>query len=151
MLFIPTLVANLSLAIAVAQSPGTDALRAEVARHQGVWAVTSFVREGKETPPEVAHSIVRVVEGDHVVWKRDGKPFAGTTVTLDPAKAPHTIDVVPDGGRARGKVVLGIYRLDGDTLVIVMADPGKPRPTEFKAPAGSGLTLMSFKRERVKP
>ena len=147
MLLLPTLVASLSLAVAIVQSPGADDLRAEVARHQGVWAVTSFVREGKETPPEIAHSIVRVVEGDHVVWKREGKPFAGTTVTLDPTKTPHTIDVVPDGGRARGKVVPGIYKLDGDTLVIVMADPGKPRPTEFKAPAGSGLTLMTFKRK----
>ena len=126
--------------------PPAEAVRAEVARHQGTWAVTSFVREGKETPPEVARTIVREVEGNHVVWKRAGKSFAGTTVVLDPTKEPHTIDVVPDGGRARGKAVVGIYNLEGDILTICMADADKPRPTALAAPAGTGLTLMTFRR-----
>jgi uncharacterized protein (TIGR03067 family) len=124
-----------------------DALRREVARHQGTWAVTSFVRDGKASPKELTDSIVRVVEGDHVVWKRDGKRFAGTAVVLDPSKAPRTIDVLPDGGPARGERVLGIYKLDGDTLTICMADAGQPRPLAFEAPNGSKQTLMTFRRK----
>jgi uncharacterized protein (TIGR03067 family) len=140
-----SLILTLFLALAASQPPA-DVLRAEVARHQGLWAVTSFVREGKETPPEVARTIVREVTGDHVVWKRAGKSFAGTTVVLDPSKTPHAIDVIPDGGRDRDKHVLGIYKLEGDTLTIGMADPDRPRPAGFEAPAGNGLTLMTFQR-----
>jgi uncharacterized protein (TIGR03067 family) len=120
----------------------------ELARHQGTWVATSFVWDGHESPPEVVASIRRIVEGRHVVWKRDGKSFAGTTLELDPTKEPHAIDVIPDGGPSMGKRVLGIYKLEGDHLTICMAPPDRERPSEFRAGKGSGLTLMSFTRER---
>ena len=121
-------------------------LQAELARHQGTWEVVSFLREGNEAPKEIAAAITRVVEGDHVVWYRDGKPFAGTTVVLDPSRTPKAIDVIPDGGPQRGKAVLGIYRLDGDELTICMAAPDAPRPKTFSADKGTGQTLMTFRR-----
>jgi uncharacterized protein (TIGR03067 family) len=143
--------ALLAALLVSADDPKAEALRREVARHQGAWAVTSFVREGKASPKELVDSIVRVVEGDHVVWKRDGKSFAGTTVALDPSKDPATIDVTPDGGPSRGERVLGIYQLDGDALTICMADPGRDRPRAFEAPEGSKQTLMTFRRDRKPP
>jgi arylsulfatase A len=121
--------------------------RRELDRHQGVWRAVSSVREGKDGPPDVIRSIVRTVEGDHVTWSRDGKAFAGTTIELDPAADPPALDVLPDGGRARGRRVLGIYKLDGNTLTIAMADPGGPRPTSFASAPGSRITVQTFRRE----
>ena len=123
----------------------------ELARHQGTWTAVSFRREGQETPAEIVRTITRTVEGDHVVWKRDGKSFAGTTVVLDPGRDPRTIDVLPDGGPSRGKRVLGIYKIEKDTLTLCMADPDQPRPREFKAEKGSKHTLMVFKRQAAAP
>jgi uncharacterized protein (TIGR03067 family) len=123
-----------------------DAPAVELARHQGTWQVVSFVREGVESPKALVDAIVREVEGDHVVWKRDGKAFAGTRVELDVSKTPHAIDVIPDGGQNRGERVLGVYSLEGDVLVVCMADPGGDRPTSFEAAKGSKRTLMRFKR-----
>jgi uncharacterized protein (TIGR03067 family) len=120
--------------------------RAELDKHQGTWKVVSFQREGEETPKEIASTITRVVEDDHVVWYRDGKSFAGTTIRLDPSETPRAIDVIPDGGPQRGKAVLGIYRLEGDELTLCMAAPDAPRPKRFDAPKGSGQTLMTFRR-----
>ena len=121
----------------------------EKGKHQGTWAVTSSVRDGKEAPAEVVGSIRRVVEGDHVTWTRDGKSFAGTKVEYDPTRLPHTLDLIPDGGPHRDKHILGIYKLEGDTLTICVADPDEPRPKTFEAPAGSKRTLQTF--QRVKP
>jgi len=121
--------------------------QAELARHQGTWSVLSFRREGKDTPAEITQTIIRIVEGDHVVWKREGKSFAATKVELDPSKSPATIDVIPDGGPARDKRILGIYKLEGNRLTICMADADQPRPTEFKAEQGSKWTLMRFERK----
>jgi uncharacterized protein (TIGR03067 family) len=132
---------------ATSDGAGKDDRRRELGRHQGAWRVTSFISDGVQSPPEVARSIVRVVEGDHVVWKRGGKSFAGTTVELDPVSEPKAIDVIPDGGRSRGKRVPGIYKFDGDELIICMAGPDQDRPKTFEARKGSGRTLMRFKRE----
>ena len=119
----------------------------ELKRHQGTWLVVSFERDGRKTPKDVTDSIVRLVENDHVTWTRSGKSFAGTTMVLDPKAEPPTIDLIPDGGPARDKRVLGIYKLEGDTLTICVADPDTPRPTAFSAPKGSGRTLQRFRRK----
>lgn len=124
---------------------------AELQPHQGTWTVLSFESDGQRTPDEIARSIVRKVEGDHVTWEREGKSFAGTKLEVDPSTNPASLVVIPDGGRDRGKRVLGIYRLEGDTLTICMARADQPRPTRFEAGPGSGLTLMTFRRMAPEP
>jgi uncharacterized protein (TIGR03067 family) len=125
------------------------AVQEEIERHQGIWRTSTSVYDGQEAPAEVVRSITRTVDKDHVVWKRDGKSFAGTKIELDPSRDPKAIDVIPDGGQDRGERVLGIYKLEGDRLTICMAAPGQPRPKAFKAEKGSGHTLRTFIRERA--
>jgi len=134
--------------VLVPRFPGDDPATAERARHQGTWAVVSLVREGQAASADIVGSIRRVVEEDHVVWRRDGKNFAGTKFEVDPSKTPRAIDLIPDGGPARDRRVLGIYRLDGDDLTICVADPGGPRPSAFEAGTGSKQTLQTFRRVR---
>lgn len=132
--------------VQVPADPKADAARKERDKHQGVWNVVSFVSDGVASGPELVKSVTRIVEGDHVVWKRDGESFAGTTVTLDAAARPPAIDVLPDGGPRRDEQVLGIYKLEGDDLTICMAAPGKDRPKELTGAKGTGQTLMTFRR-----
>jgi uncharacterized protein (TIGR03067 family) len=143
-----------SLLVLLVSWPVTSALaddRAaeELERHQGTWRATSSIYEGQEAPEQIVRSITRIVEKDHVIWKRDGKSFAGTRIELDPSRDPRTIDVIPDGGKDRGERVRGIYKLEKDRLTICMAAPGQPRPREFKADKGSGCTLRRFIREKA--
>ncbi len=121
-----------------------DALKTQ----RGTWTVTSSIYEGQTFPDPLALTIQRIVEGDHVVWKRSGKSFAGTKIVLDPTREPKAIDVIPDGGPNRDKRVLGIYKVEKDKLTICMASPENPRPKEFKAEKGSGCTLRTFIREK---
>lgn len=122
------------------------ALKKELEAHQGVWQTTSYRIGENETPKEIVDSIVREVKGDHVVWKRDGKSFAGTKMEIDPSKTPATIDLIPDGGPHKGEKVLGIYKLEKDRLTLCVAPRGKPRPENWEAPKGSGISLMEFKK-----
>src|SRR4051812_28856194 len=111
---VPTL---LFLLVAPIDDPA-DAARAERARHQGTWRAVAFEREGVATPEEIVETITRTVDGGRVVWKRDGKPFAATTLTLRPDADPKGIDVAPEGGPDRDKVTRGIYRFEGDRLIL---------------------------------
>jgi uncharacterized protein (TIGR03067 family) len=118
----------------------------ELKRQQGAWSVTSSIYDGQRAAPELVSSIRRTVTDDRVVWELNGKRFAGSKIALDSTREPKTIDVIPDEGPNRGEHVLGIYRLENDTLTICMAAPGKPRPSTFEAEKGSGCTLRTYPR-----
>ena len=51
-------------------------------------------------------------------------------------------------GAAKGKKVLGIYKLDGDNATFCFAQPDKERPTKFETKEGSGLTLSTWKKTK---
>ena len=132
--------------LAVAQGSAKEDLE----KQQGTWVAVSFRRDGQDAPQEIVRTITRTVAGEHVVWKRDGKSFAGTALVLDPRQDPTAIDVIADGGPSRGKRVLGIYKIDSNKLTLCMADPDQPRPRQFKAEKGSGHTLMVFTRQETR-
>ncbi|CAN5738608.1 hypothetical protein BH23PLA1_BH23PLA1_40860 [soil metagenome] len=115
--------------------------------HQGTWLVVSFSMEGEETPSDVLDEIERVVDGERVVWYRQGRTFAATKTELDPTSDPPAIDVVPEGGPNREERILGIYKLEEDVLMICMAPAGADRPRNFDAEPGSGHTRMVFRRK----
>ena len=117
-----------ALAVCVlAAGETSDPSKEDLARMQGDWAAESMVRDGQRLPDEDVQAYFR-------------------TMKLDATKTPKAIDFTPDGGKA--PPIAGIYALDGDTLTICLAPPGKPRPTKLAAEADSGNTLWVWKREK---
>jgi hypothetical protein len=49
-------------------------------------------------------------------------------------------------GPDKGKVMLGIYEIDGDKMKACFDPTGKQRPTEFKSEAGSQNFVNVHKR-----
>ena len=68
------------------------------------------------------------------------------TYKIDPAANPKAMETTASTGPYKDKPLLGIYELDGDSLKICYAAPGKDRPTEFNSKAGSGWILTVHKR-----
>ena len=97
------------------RTPTTKAVKDELDRHQGTWVASTSVYDGQEAPAEIVRSITRIVEKDHVVWKRNGKIIRRDDDRARPLAEPKAIDVIPDGGTDRGERVLGIYKLEDDT------------------------------------
>jgi uncharacterized protein (TIGR03067 family) len=72
--------------------------------------------------------------------------------TLKPDEKPKAIDSMAEetqGKAIKGTLVPGIYKIDGDTLTLCLANnPAAERPKEFKAPKGSRLSLLVLTRTK---
>ncbi len=100
---------------------------------------------GRKPPADLLERLwVRFEKGGKgVLPDPDGKERE-FTFKLDSAAKPKTIDLDPDG-RHPG---LGLYSLDGDTLVLVMPQSQsetKTRPTETKAVSKATIAI-TYKR-----
>jgi uncharacterized protein (TIGR03067 family) len=104
----------------------------------GEWAAEKLMYGGKEMDD---------AKGKHFVFK-EGKMTAvedkeTISYKLDGGADPKRIDLDFDDT----KPILGIYKLEGDVLVICFPKGGRgERPTKFESPAGSRISLMTLKR-----
>jgi len=113
----------------------------------GTWVLVSGEDDGKKLSDEALKNARLTFEGDKHTVKIDDTTFTGTH-KLDPTNKPRTIDISDTDGPFKGKTVLGIYELDGNEFKICYAPPGKDRPKDFSAKAGTGYRYHVWKREK---
>jgi len=116
--------------------PAPDAVKKEIAKFQGTWkAVAAQDVNGGEVSREEVGKTRLVVEGN--TFKLSGKDFTiDGTFTVNPAKTPHTIDVVLKSNDGKETRILGIYQIQGDTRKSCFGLSDKERPTTFSARKG---------------
>ncbi len=115
----------------------------------GSWQAFSYELDGKKASDEDMKHIKLVFDAaGKGVASRDGKVFVEASSKLDLSKNPPAIDFQYTTGDYKGQTSLGIYEVEDDVLTICRAPNGRPRPTKFESKPGSGLTLMSYKRDK---
>jgi uncharacterized protein (TIGR03067 family) len=67
------------------------------------------------------------------------------TVKTDPSRQPHHIDITVLDGPIKGKILMGIYRRDGNTLMLIFSKT--KRPTSFSARDNPDSTYLLLTRE----
>jgi uncharacterized protein (TIGR03067 family) len=113
----------------------------------GTWIPEAAEIAGQKFPDEVRKSIKLVVKGDKYTVTV-GKETDEGTVKLKTTAKPKELDITGTDGPNKGKTILAIYELDGDTLKVCYDLGGKDRPTEFKTKEGSQQFLVTYKREK---
>jgi len=116
-------------------------------RLSGAWIAVSTERNGAAADDLKGHQLT--FSGDRFTIRSKGKLLYRGTFLVDPSKTPATINFTHTRGEAKGKTWLGIYALERDILKICdNADNlAKGRPAAFATEPGSGLVLLTFKRE----
>jgi uncharacterized protein (TIGR03067 family) len=126
-----------------------EAVAKDLQAFKGTWRMISKEVDGKKFSEEEIKDVIATFDGSGKCSVRRGDKVIGEgTVKFDPTKKPKTVDVTFTEGEHKGQTVLGIYEIDSDAFRVCVARPGDDRPTEFSAKAGSGRTLIVYKREK---
>jgi uncharacterized protein (TIGR03067 family) len=137
--------------LVAADAPKEEAARKEFKRLEGTWVMVSGQRDGEKIADEHAKNRRITWKGREVVvvTPHQSKEAIRGTVTVDPTKRPREMDWVRSAGPDAGRAHHAIYEFLGeDEYRVCFAPPGKGRPRDFKAEAGSGHTLHVWKRAR---
>jgi len=123
--------------------------REELKRLQGTWGVTSQEHGGKKSDAKDIANLTVEVSGAKVTT-RDGVDVKedASVARLDGKAKPAELDLKITAGADLDKVVKGIWKLEGDTLTICIAEPDKERPKAFEAKEGTGHTLLVLRKAK---
>lgn len=116
----------------------------EFQRLQGTWQVQLW-EEGGESVADIQTRGV-FFGGNTFILRRDDMPFQSGVVQLDPGKAPATMNLSVREGEGKDGVMLGVYSLEGDTLLLCFDPEGQSRPRNFKPDAKDGFTRITAKK-----
>lgn len=145
---ITLLIALAAGTISSAWAADDEAVKKDLAQLQGEWSMVSGTADGQSMPEEMRKEMKRVCKGDETTTTMAGEMFMKAKITIDPSKTPKTIDYQMTDGVTKGKIQLGIYEVNGDTLKSCFGKPGAERPTDFTSKSGDGRTLSVWKREK---
>jgi uncharacterized protein (TIGR03067 family) len=135
------MIAVLVLAVPDREAPSSKPLQEQVV---GEWESTKIISRGEELKDITLKIVVTPKE---ILAYQNGKHKVeeDAVYTIDARKTPATIDINPI--RADQKKERAIFKIEGDQMIVcVILEEDGPRPTEFRAPPDSELTLVYFKR-----
>jgi uncharacterized protein (TIGR03067 family) len=129
----------------VAAAPGLKDPAAKPPTVEGEWTVESSLLGGKSDGVVEDHPIDKIIiTTDKWMVIRGGVDSNPSNLVVDSKQNPPHLDLTLPG-RA-GTATKGIYKLDGDTLVLCYVLGGDERPTKFESPPNSNVRMMTLKR-----
>lgn len=113
---------------------------------QGTWNISAATLAARDHIDDFA-GMKLVVKGTDYTITLPGNNDKGA-IKLDASKSPKHIDLTTQkDGPFKGRNLAGIYKLDGDTVVLCLNSEKPERPAKFEAPAKTPLVLLTFKRD----
>lgn len=127
---------------------GQEAKLTPAPKLQGKWEVIEMNLAGDQVDPKAIFGKVTWEVRDDKLTFALGKRDVFHKLKINDKKEPAWIDLYPQDPMYLGKVSLGIFKFEGDVLVIISNARGQgPRPKDFSLPdLESGNSLYRMKR-----
>ncbi|HEY2154625.1 MAG TPA: TIGR03067 domain-containing protein [Isosphaeraceae bacterium] len=130
-------------ALIVGDGPKEDQLRTL----EGVWAAERMEQKGKKFPTDLVVRVRLEVRGDRFTFINGQTEFISKITQFDPFGKPRAIDLTRDVDK---QTVLGIYKLEDDTLTVCTSTRGV-RPSAFETDPQSPNVLTVYRRVALRP
>jgi uncharacterized protein (TIGR03067 family) len=119
----------------------------------GEWKIVRLTQRGNEVDPLNMAGITYRIKGDRCDYMSGGMVLNEFRWTRDETLRPFTLDIEYIGDNPATKLtyaggVKAVYRLVDGKLERNYADPGKPRPTDFKSTIENQHTLILLERAK---
>ena len=112
---------------------------------QGVWLPVEAALGMQQLPRDTLRSMrLKIAGGQYEVVV--GNEADRGRLNLDATLTPKALDIVGTEGPNKGKTILGVYELTGDTLRICYNLAGDTRPRDFNPRGEAGLFVVIYKR-----
>ena len=112
----------------------------------GVWVGVSAKNAG-DSLDDFAKSAKLSFDGGKYEATLEGVTEKGT-FTADRGKKPNHIDMKPSEGQMKGKTMLAIYELKGETLTICSKVSTTERPKDFTSTEQNNHIVIVYKRKQ---
>jgi len=115
---------------------------------KGVWVPTEMKVAGQEAPADQL-SAIKLTVGDGKYKVEINKEGAEEgTYTVDSTKTPARMAITAGDGPNKGKKLLAIFELSGDTMKVCYDTDGKEYPKEFKSTTENKYLLIVYKKQK---
>lgn len=119
---------------------------------EGIYSPVSMTRSGEPAPKEFMDTVSFSIKSDTLAVKfKKGanEEDKSATLVVDVAQKPIAIDMTPKDGPDAGKPMLGIIKVEKDTVTICWADRGDKaeRPKEFTSTKDNKQFLIVMKKK----
>jgi uncharacterized protein (TIGR03067 family) len=103
---------------------------------KGTWRAIRIETAGGPVPGETAATVRYIFDDDRVRLLEGDQPAGEGVIHLDTEADPRAFDFTATAGLQAGTTARGIYRIDGDRLVMCL---GSERPAAFRAAGDAAL------------
>jgi uncharacterized protein (TIGR03067 family) len=145
--------ACLALVFVVADPPKKaelpEAAKKELKALEGKWQIVKGASAQGEADLKNLDAVC-TIEGNRLTFTRGTRAEVVEVTALDLKTDPRCIDLTDVRAGRPPRVSEGVYRLDGDTLILAVADSkeGKIRPTNFDKPTDARIMVWTMKRAK---
>jgi uncharacterized protein (TIGR03067 family) len=136
-----------AVALLLVAAQDNDETKKEIERFHGTWKFESIEIGGQKMDVKLFKDSRLTIEGDKFS-QLEGKQTTHGTFKVDVTKRPKTLDVTFTDGPEKGKTMLGIYELDGDSYKACFDLAGKGRPAKFESKTGTMVVVEILKKEK---